>query len=171
MLDISVYFCVAAASFITSPINPPELILYREDLEQFSPDYFIIAAKVGIIFNLFFSTPANYAGLRISLFELIWGNSEITNTKNFLVTFFILLLVVTTGALYDEILEYIELLGGFCSVIYCFLIPGLIYVKNNKYPAKSFINIITVFILIILLLIGYTSGILTILLNMVKIEI
>ena len=171
LLDIVIYFCVAAASFITSPFNPPELILYREDLEGFSPDYFIIAAKVGIIFNLFFSTPANYAGLRISLFELIWGNSNITNTKNFFVTFFILLLVVATGALYDEILEYIELLGGFCSVIYCFLIPGLIYVKNNDYPTKSFINIITIIILIILLIIGYTSGILTILLKMVKIEI
>ena len=170
LLDIMVYVCVAAASFITSPINPPELILYRENLEGFSPDYFIIVAKVGIIFNLFFSTPANYAGLRLSLFELIWGNSNITNGKNFIVTTLILSIVVLTGALYDKILEYIELLGGFCSVIYCFLIPGLIYVKNNNYPAKSFINIITVVVLVIFLIIGYTSGILTILFDMVKIN-
>ena len=170
LLDIAVYFSVAAASFLTCPIDPPELILYRENLKGFDPDYFIIIAKIGIIFNLFFSTPANYAGLRISLFELIWGNSNITNVKNFFVTLIILLIAVTTGALYDEILEYIELLGGFCSVIYCFFLPGVIYVKSNEFPAKHIINIITIIILLILLIIGYASGILTILFNMVKIN-
>ena len=170
ILDIMVYVSVAAASFITCPKNPPELILYRENLKGFDPDYFIILAKIGIVFNLFFSTPANYAGLRISLFQLIWGNSVITSTKNVIVTFIILLIVVVTGALYDEILEYIELLGGFCSVIYCFFIPMLIYVKSNKFPKTAMINIVSFSVLLICLIIGYTSGILTILFNMVKIN-
>ena len=132
ILDICVYFTIAAASFITSPINPPELILYRPNLSGFSPDYFILIAKIGIICNLFFSTPANYAGFRLSFFELIWGNANLTNMKNFFVTLIILFVVVLIGALYDKILEYIELLGGFCSVIYCILIPGLIYIKNEN---------------------------------------
>ena len=170
ILDIMVYVSVAAASFITCPKNPPELILYRENLKGFDPDYFIILAKIGIVFNLFFSTPANYAGLRISLFQLIWGNSVITSTKNVIVTFIILFIVVVTGALYDEILEYIELLGGFCSVIYCFFIPMLIYVKSNKFPKTAMINIVSFSVLLICLIIGYTSGILTILFNMVKIN-
>ena len=170
LLDIIVYTCVAAASFITiEPEKSPELILYRENLKEFDPDYFIMLAKFGIIFNLFFSTPANYSGLRISLFELIWGNSNITNTKNFVVTLVVFSIVVIVGALYDEILQYIELLGGFCSVIYCFFIPGLIYIKSNQYGKCSFKNIYTFFILLILLIIGYSSGILTILFHMVKI--
>ena len=169
LLDIIVYTSIAAASFITEPFNSPELILYRENLPNFDPDYFIMLAKVGIIFNLFFSTPANYSGLRISLFELIWGNSNITNTKNFVVTLVVFSIVVIVGALYDEILQYIELLGGFCSVIYCFFIPGLIYIKSNQYGKCSFKNIYTFFILLILLIIGYSSGILTILFHMVKI--
>ena len=169
LLDIIVYTSIAAASVITEPFNSPELILYRENLPNFDPDYFIMLAKVGIIFNLFFSTPANYSGLRISLFELIWGNSNITNTKNFVVTLVVFSIVVIVGALYDEILQYIELLGGFCSVIYCFFIPGLIYIKSNQYGKCSFKNIYTFFILLILLIIGYSSGILTILFHMVKI--
>ena len=84
LLDIIVYTSVAAASFITCPNEPPELILYRENLNGFDPDYFVIIAKIGIVFNLFFSTPANYAGLRLSLFELIWGNSDVAGAKNFL---------------------------------------------------------------------------------------
>ena len=35
ILDVCVYFTIAAASFITSPINPPELILYRPNLSGF----------------------------------------------------------------------------------------------------------------------------------------
>ena len=104
----------------------------------------------------------------MSLFNLIWRNTDITNVKNFFVTLIIFIIVVLTGALYDEILQYIELLGGFCSVIYCFLIPGLIYVKSNDITRCTHFTV--VFILVILLIIGYTSGILTILFNMVKIN-
>ena len=51
-------------------------------------------AKIGIICNLFFSTPANYAGFRLSFFELVWGNTNITTMKNFFVTLGVLLVVV-----------------------------------------------------------------------------
>ena len=170
ILDICVYFTIAAASFITSPINPPELILYRPNLSGFSPDYFILIAKIGIICNLFFSTPANYAGFRLSFFELIWGNANLTNMKNFFVTLIILFVVVLIGALYDKILEYIELFGGFCSVIYTILIPGLIYVKNDNVPKSKLIKYVTVFSITILVIIGYKAGVLTILFNMVKIN-
>ena len=71
--------------------------------------------------------------------------------------------------MYDKILDYVELLGGFCSVIYCILIPGLIYAVNDnidKTKLKKYLTIITV---VVLSLIGYTSGILTILFKMIKI--
>ena len=156
LLDISVYVLISTSSFITSPLDSPDLILYRPNLKSFDPDYFIFVAKIGIIFNLFFSTPANYAGLRLSFFELVWGNTNITNKKNIIVTACILTLVILIGALYDKILDYVELLGGFCSVIYCILIPGLIYAINDnidKTKLKKYLTIITV---AVLSLIGYT---------------
>ena len=169
LLDLFIYFFIAAASFLTCPIDPPELILYRSNLPGFDPDYFILVAKLGIIFNLFFSTPANYAGLRLSLFELIWGNPTLTNAKNIIVTAVVLSAVTLIGALYDKILEYIELLGGFCSVIYCILIPGLIYAKNDNIKKSKFMKYLIIATVVLLTLIGYTSGILTILFKMVKI--
>jgi amino acid permease len=170
ILDVAVYFSIAAASYITSPIEPPELILYRPNLSSFNPDYLILVAKIGIICNLFFSTPANYAGFRLSFFELVWGNTNITNMKNIFVTMGVLIVIVVIGALYDKILEYIELFGGFCSVIYCIMIPGLIYVKNENIKMSKLIKYLTVITVGILVVIGYTSGILTILFNMVKIN-
>ena len=166
LLDIVIYFCIAGASFLTAPENPPDLILYRKNLSGFDPDYFILIAKIGVIFNLFFSTPANYAGFRLSFFELVWGNANITNKKNFIVTLVVFSVIVTIGALYDKILDYIELLGGFCSVIYCILIPGLIYVKSENIKKSKIVKYLTLFIIFLLLIIGYTSGILTILFNM-----
>ena len=170
LLDVMIYFTIAAASYITSPLEPPELILYRPNLSGFSPDYFILIAKIGIICNLFFSTPANYAGFRLSFFELVWGNTNITNLKNLCVTSGVLFVVVMIGALYDKILEYIELFGGFCSVIYCILIPGLIYVKNDNIKITTLNKYVIVGTVSILVIIGYTSGILTILFNIIKIN-
>jgi amino acid permease len=170
ILDICVYFFIAAASFLTHPFDEIDIILYRENLSGFQKDYFILIAKIGIIFNLFFSTPANYAALRLSVFELIWGNPNITKVKNIIVTVVLLSVITLIGALYDEILEYIELLGGFCSVVFCILIPGLIYAKNDyikktklkKYGIIVLVAFITAF--------GYTSGILTILFNIADIN-
>ena len=171
MLDVSLYFTVAMASFFTCPFeDPPELILYRKNLDSFNPDYFILIAKFGIFFNLFFSTPANYAGLRLSLFELIWGNTNITTTKNLVVTAVILSVVTLIGALYDKILAYIELLGGFCSTVYCILIPGLIYAKNDNIKKTKFKKYLIICTVYALLIFGYASGIFTILFEMAGIN-
>ena len=120
LLDIFIYFFIAASSYITSPSKPPELILYSPNLKGFNPDYFILVAKLGIIFNLFFSTPANYAGFRLSFFELVWGNTNLTNVKNFVVTGVSLFLITLIGALYDKILDYIELLGDFALLFFVY---------------------------------------------------
>jgi len=170
LLDIIAYILIATASFITAPIDSPDLILYRENLPGFDPDYFMLVAKIGLIFNTFFSTPANYEVFRLSFFELIWGNSHITDKKNIIVTAIVLISVTAIGAVYDRILEYFELIGGFCTVIYCILIPGLIYAKNSDIPKtklKKYGIIITMFFLV---LIGYTSGILTLLYEMINID-
>ena len=171
MLDVSLYFTVAMASFFTCPFeDPTELILYRKNLDSFNPDYFILIAKFGIFFNLFFSTPANYAGLRLSLFELIWGNTNITTTKNLVVTAVILSVVTLIGALYDKILAYIELLGGFCSTVYCILIPGLIYAKNDNIKKTKFKKYLIICTVYALLIFGYASGIFTILFELAGIN-
>ncbi len=169
-MDIFLYVTASIGSFLTTPFNPDDLVVYRGSLESFKHDYFIILAKIGIIFDLFFSTPANFAAFRISVFELVWKNTNIGGIKYLLVTVLSLVIMALIGASYSNILSYISLLGGFCSVIYCFLIPGLIYVKNNrKNPGCSFENIMTIFIVVVLTIIGYTSGVLTILFDIVGI--
>ena len=52
LLDACIYVFIATSSFLTSPLDSPDLILYRPNLKGFDPDYFILIAKIGIIFNL-----------------------------------------------------------------------------------------------------------------------
>ena len=170
LLDVCIYFFIAAASFLTSPFKEIEIILYRENLSGFKNDFFILIAKIGMIFNLFFSTPANYAALRLSIFEIIWGNTNLTIVKNYSVTIILLSVITLIGALYDQILQYIELLGGFCSVVFCILIPGLIYAKNENIKKSKLNKYSTIIIVALLTVFGYTSGVLTILFNIAHIN-
>jgi hypothetical protein len=73
-----------------------------------------------------------------------------------------LLITCLVGALYDNIISYISILGGFCSVIIGFLFPGILYIKNNDYPLSHPKNIATIIIITILCIIGFTAGIITI---------
>ena len=162
LLDVLVYIFIATASFLTSPINSPDLILYRKNLKDFDPDYFILIAKIGLLFNTFFNTPANYEVFRLSFFELVWGNSVITDKKNILVTGVVLVLVTIIGAVYDKIVDYFELIGGFCTVVYCIFIPGLIYALNNNIQKSKLEKNLIIGLFVFLTLFGYTSVILTI---------
>ena len=170
LLDVCIYFFIAAASFLTCPFKEIEIILYRENLSGFKKDILILIAKIGMIFNLFFSTPANYAALRLSIFEIIWGNTNLTRLKNIIVTVILLSVITLIGALYDQILQYIELLGGFCSVVFCILIPGLIYAKNENIKKSKLNKYSTIIIVALLTAFGYTSGVLTILFNIAHIN-
>ena len=61
-----------------------------------------------------------------------------------------------------KIITYITILGGFFSVIIAFLMPGLLYIKNNNYPITYWKNICTLILILILTIVGFTAGIMAI---------
>ena len=72
------------------------------------------------------------------------------------------MLVTIIGAVYDKIVDYFELIGGFCTVVYCIFIPGLIYALNNNIQKSKLEKNLIIGLFVFLTLFGYTSGILTI---------
>ena len=66
------------------------------------------------------------------------------------------------GVLYDKISAYISILGGFCSVIIAFLIPGMLYIKNNDYPLTHYKNVLSIIAIGVLSFIGFTAGVISI---------
>ena len=160
-LDFAVYILISISGFITAPLNPKSLIIFRENL-VFKNDIFMIIAKIALACNLFLSLPANYAGYRCSFFIFFFGTDEIDNKRNIIVTVCSLLISTLIGAVYKNILNYISFLGGFCCSIINFLIPGAMIIKGSGEKFSSPKNILTFIAFAILTTLGFLGGIQTI---------
>lgn len=73
-----------------------------------------------------------------------------------------ILITCFVGCLYDKITAYISILGGFCSVVIAFLMPGLLYLKTCNKPLTSCKSMTVLLLITTFCLIGYTAGIITI---------
>lgn len=160
LLDLIVYIFIAICGFITAPLNPKSLIIYRESI--FDNDTPMTIAKIALALDLFLSIPANYASYRCSFFIVFFKTDKIENPRNLIVTFCTLALSTLIGALYKGILEYISLLGGFCSSIICYLLPGILMIKTSKKELTSPKNIVTIIISATLVSFGFMGGLQTI---------
>lgn len=119
-------------------------------------------AKISLALDLYLSIPANYNSLRASFFLLFFKTDKIDNGRNIIVTLPILLIATFIGVVFNDILSYISLLGGFCSSAICLLIPCFLMVRTSKQAIYSPRNIFRILVLGALCFIGFTAGILTI---------
>ena len=120
-------------------------------------------AKMGIAISLTMSIPPNYNSFRISFIEVVFKTNEISQKLNYGVTIPVVLLSTFIGVIYNDILKYISLLGGFLSVVIAFLMPTMIYVKNNDYEITNWRNICSLIFVTFLCTVGFIAGIGTIL--------
>ena len=160
LLDLCIYIMIGICGFITAPLNPKSLIIYRESI--FDNDIFMTIAKIALALDLFLSLPANFASYRSSFFLVFFKTDKIDNFKNIIVTASTLLISTLIGALYKNILSYISLFGGFCSSMICYLMPGILMLKTSKEKINSKKNIITIIIIVTLTSFGFMGGVQTI---------
>ena len=157
ILDLIIYFLIYISSFLTSPLESEDLIIFRKSI--FKNDIFMNIAKISIIFELFFLIPSNFNSLRCSLFHLLFGNENVERCRNIVLVLVTLSLSSLIGALYKGILTYISLLGGFCCTTICFLIPGGMIIKCEWKIMTTYQKICTILAVITLCLFGFIGGI------------
>ena len=155
------YVFVSVSGFLTYPVNPPDLIIYRKNV-VFDSDIFMTVAKLAMAADLFLCLPVNYNSFRLSFSIQFLQTADISKRQNFFLTTSTLILCTLIGALYKDILSYISLLGGFCSSIICFLIPFTMKIKTNGKPLSSCENLFLITITVILVSLGFLGGIQTI---------
>ena len=163
ILDISCYLIIGISGYLTQPIDTPDLIIERKKI--FKNDFLMIIGQLCFIFTLVAKICANYNALRSCLINLLGLNksqNQISNTTNFIMTEGFLIISTLIAVIFQSISSYISLIGGFCSVIISVLIPGLIYIKGLNQSEINKKNIIAGIIVVILTLMGFTNGILTI---------
>ena len=159
-LDLIIYIFIAICGFMTAPLKPQSLVIFRETV--FDNDIFMTIAKIALALDLFLSLPANYASYRCSFFIVFFGTDQIDNKRNAYVTVPTLLISTLIGALYKDILSYISLFGGFCSSIMCYLMLGVLMVLTSGESYTSKKNIITLVIVTFLTTFGFMGGVQTI---------
>ena len=161
LLDIIVFLSLTIVGYLSCPNNTPSLIIQRPPLKEGDPDILMSVGKLGLVLSLFTKLPNFYASLRITLFDKLFGTTEITNKKNYIVTFIVVMICITVSILYADISNYINIMGGILATLVGFLFPALLIVRSNKRKRYHWKNILTIAIFSFLTLIGFFSSGLT----------
>ena len=160
-LDIICYLIIGFCGYLSQPIDTPDLIIERTKI--FENDFLMNIAQICFILAVFTKISANYNAYRVvflSFFNI--DLNTFSNKINFILTFCTLSITTFISIVFQSISDYLSFIGSFCTVIISYLIPGLLYIKGNKYPKTHYKNIITTILLCILCPIGLSSGIFTI---------
>ena len=147
-------------SFLTDPLTPEDLIIYRKSKDG-GKDIFMAIAKLAVFLSLIFTLPSYYFTLRLCVSNSFM-HGKITTKFNTIFTFCSVFGCAVIAIIYDKILNYLSYIGGFISVFICYLIPVLLYIKSHGKPMTYWNNLIQLILALILCVIGVTAGILTI---------
>ena len=158
LIDIFLYLSIAVIGYLSYPKNTPGLIIQRPTLKEGESDIIMSIGKLGFVFTFFTKLPNTYSSLRITLFDKLFGSTEITNMKNYIITFIVIMICVTSSILYSEIMSYIKIMGGLFSTLVGFLFPALLIVRANKRKRYHWKNILTIILFTSLTIIGFASS-------------
>ena len=160
-IDIVCYLIIGAAGYFLQPLNTPDLIIERDKI--FESDWLMTLGNFFFMFTLIAKICVNYNAQRSSILILLqYKTNDYPNSINYIITGTVLAITTIVAVSFQSISDYISLIGSFCTVIICFFVPGMIYVKGNDYPITHYKNIITIIFISFILLIGMTSGFFTI---------
>jgi amino acid permease len=157
IFTLLIYFILYISSFLTTPLESEDLIIFRESI--FKNDIFMDIAKIALFLELIFLTPANYNSMRCSIFHIIFGSEDVRTIPNIIISAATLVVSALIGTAYKEILNYFSLIGGFCCTTMCFLIPGWMTIKVEWKNMTITSKILTLTGIIVLCILGFIGGI------------
>ena len=160
LLTTILHIISITCAFLTDPITPEDLIVYRQKKDN-GRDIAMVIARLFVGISLIFTFPGYYFTLRLSIANSFTGGI-ISNKFNYIITFCSCFGCALVAALYDKILNYLNYIGGFLSVFICYLNPCLLCIYSSGKPLTYWKNLLELFIAILLSVIGIIAGILTI---------
>ena len=160
VLTTVLHILSVVCSFLTDPLTPEDLIIYRKSKDG-GKDIFMAIAKLAVFVSLIFTLPSYYFTLRLCVSNSFM-HGKITTKFNKIFTFCSVFGCAVIAIIYDKILNYLSYIGGFISVFICYLFPVLLYIKSHGKPMTYWKNLIQLIFALILCVIGVTAGILTI---------
>ena len=158
-LTTILHFISIICGFLTDPITPEDLIIYRKN-KGTGKDLAMACARLFVSVSLIATIPGYYFPLRLSIINL-FKDGKLSNLFNVLFTFISYICCAMISAIYDKILNYLNYIG-FISVFISFLFPALIYIYSSGNKITYWKNILHLILAVIMCVIGIIAGIATI---------
>ena len=158
IIDCIIYILIGILGYLTQPIDTPDLIIERKSV--FKKDYFMIIGRILLTLTLLGKIAPNYNAARSTILSSF--GYDINNYSTFLncmLTIPLLLISTLIVVLYQNVGDYVDFLGSFSSIFFCFVIPGFMYIKMNGLPKYHWKNILTViYVVVFTILCGISGG-------------
>ena len=159
ILTTALHVISIVCGFLTDPITPEDLIIYRKNKGS-GRDIAMVIARLLVSISLIFTVPGYYFPLRLSVINSFTGGI-LTNKFNILFTFISIFACAMISAIYDKILNYLNYIG-FISVFISFLFPVLMNVYSSGKKVTYWKNMLDIILAIIMCLIGLVACVATI---------
>ena len=147
--EIFLYLLISYAGFYSTFYQTEGVFLERPDILFNKKDYLIYIAKAALFICLHCVMAINYNIMRMSFKTMFFKGEQIPFFKNFIITVFIMLFSNILVFFVQRITDILGVIGGFCTVVICFINPIIIKIKLSGEPLTSSSNIFSIFILII----------------------
>ena len=102
LFDIVLFIVITVIGYLIWPVNRPDLIIEREKIRK-GADVPMSIGRIALVLTVMMKLPNNYTLLRITIFNMVWGSTEIINKKNVIVTLIMLIVCCTVIVLYSQI--------------------------------------------------------------------
>ena len=159
ILTTLLHFISIICGFLTAPITPEDLIIYRKNKGN-GKDIAMVIARLLVTISLIFSVPGYYFPLRLSIINSFTGG-KLTDKFNILFTFISIFCCAIISAIYDKILNYLNNIG-FISVFISFLFPILMNIYSWGKPFTYWKNLFDFILALIMCAIGLIACVATI---------
>jgi amino acid permease len=155
-----VFIIMTIAGFLSLINDVPGIFISRAPNEIFDPnDYLILISKVLFIFSIHCICAINYNMFRGTLSAILFNGKDSTLWQNFYSTFIFYLFANLFAFLFDEVVYVIGIISGLSVTFLCYVFPVLCYIKSNDYPISNYRNIICIFIMVFISIIGFMCSI------------
>jgi len=158
-IELALYISIAFGGFYSTFYETQDVFLKREDLLFNGHDYFIHIAKVTLFICLHCVMAINYNIMRMSYKSMFFENQEIPLLKDFIIT--LCTYIISNAAVFfiEDITQILGVIGGFCTVVICFINPIMIHIKLSGKPMNASSNVIGLCIMIFVTIFGSTATI------------
>lgn len=131
IIEIILYVSIAFGGFFSTFYETSDVFLNRPDLDGFN-DIFVQIAKITLFICLHCTMAINYNIMRMSFKSMFYNGQEIPFIKDISMVIFVY--IISNSAVYyiSNVTQILGIIGGFCTIVICFINPILIHLKINE---------------------------------------